>query len=155
EHRAVGEIDDAQDGEDQREAESEDRVDAADGQAVEDLLDKQRARHGGARRGAMGTVLRPARAPMATGVSPRSAPGPALLLEEDEGALGAVRLHLDLRDVEVLLDDLPARRGLEGDLAEGRLVAAGDDLLVQLGAELRQVHARERRLLVQRAEGVD
>src|SRR4029078_3078373 len=127
--------------EDEREAEGEDRVHAADGEAVEELLDQQRPGDRTREDATTGGPFGGSSVPVVTGVSTRPAPRcPALLLEEDEGALRAVRLHLDLRDVKVLLDDLAAGRRLEGDLAERSVVRAGDDLLVQLGAELGELH---------------
>src|SRR5438067_7291878 len=58
------------------------------------------------------------------------------LFHEDERALGAVRVHLDLRHVRLLLDDLAAhpRPRRERNLAERRVVGARDELLVQLDA---------------------
>src|SRR5213594_566558 len=73
------------------------------------------------------------------------------LLHEHEGALGPVRVHLDLRHVRLLLHDLAAhaRPRRERDLAERSVVGPRDELLVQLDAQGGQVHLGQRRLLVQ------
>src|SRR5678816_85568 len=65
---------------------------------------------------------------------------------------GAALVHLDLGHVRLLLHDLPARRGLEGDLPQRGVVGAGDDLLVELRPQRGQVHLGQRRLLVERAQ---
>src|SRR5436190_11700010 len=56
------------------------------------------------------------------------------LLHEDERALAAIGIHLDLRHVGLLLHDLSAHARARGerDLSERRVVGAGDELLVQL-----------------------
>src|SRR5215467_9788781 len=78
----------------------------------------------------------------------------AALLHEDERALGPVGIHLDLRHVRLLLDDLAphARPRREADLAERRVVGAGDELLVQFRPERGEVHLGDGGLLVEGAQ---
>src|SRR5262252_4852109 len=105
-------------------------------------------------------VTRGTAGPAALGRQPRAASpgatlasaGRPLLLHVDELAVHAVRIHLHLGDVELLLVDLASRRRREGDLPERGVVGAGDDLLVELDAQLGQIHPRDRRLLVQRRQ---
>src|SRR5215813_2324591 len=96
------------------------------------------------------TAGRPSAAPPER--APRAPRGP--LFHEDEVALGAVGVHLDLRHVRLLLHDLAAhaRARRERDLPERRVVVSGDQLLVQLDAQRREVHLGDRRLLVERAQ---
>src|ERR1700741_4177498 len=82
-------------------------------------------------------------------IAPTAAP---VLPYVDPLPAGAALVHLDLRHIRLLLDDLPARRGLEGDLAQRRVVGAGDELLVELHTDGRQVHLGQGRLLVERAQ---
>src|SRR5262249_31489430 len=81
----------------------------------------------------------------------------SLLLHEDELALGAVRIHLDLRHVGSLLHALSAHAGArrERDLAQRRVIRARDQLLVQLDPQRGEVHLGDRRLLVECAQGLD
>src|SRR3954451_7773071 len=69
------------------------------------------------------------------------------LREEDELARRTVRIHLDLRDVEVLLDQLAVF--IEGDIPERRGVLAGIDLLVERDAQVLDRHVGDLALSVE------
>src|SRR4029453_12544550 len=82
-------------------------------------------------------------------IAPTAAP---VLPYVDPLPAGAALVHLDLGHVRLLLHDLPARRGLEGDLPQRGIVGAGHDLLVELHPQRGQVHLGQRWLLVERAQ---